>query len=164
MSATPDVKFGIEVTQKPKAANIKSCIQCGKCGAICPLVRNREDYSPTEIVKGTLLGLTDLVLSSETIWLCLTCQACAKVCPAGIKFSEFMEALRDVLMKKGVAQHVLQCRRCGKIFTTTPILNFAGKKLPKEMKPTEEYLMLCPECKPYALLNKSAPWYGKGIV
>ncbi|MEM2546544.1 MAG: hypothetical protein QXM37_02830, partial [Candidatus Bathyarchaeia archaeon] len=64
----------------------------------------------------------------------------------------------------GVTQHVLRCNRCGKTFTTAPILKFAEKKLPKEMKPIEDYLMLCPNCRPYALLKKSAPWYGKGIV
>lgn len=164
MSATPDLRFGSEITQKPGATNIKYCIQCGKCGGICPLVRLREDYSPTEIVKSVLLGLKDVVLSSNNIWLCLSCQACAKVCPAGIKFQDFMEALRKVLIEKGVTQYNLKCRRCGKTFTTTPILEFAGKKLPKEVKVDEEYLMLCPECKPYALLDKTAPWYDKGAI
>jgi heterodisulfide reductase subunit C len=124
----------------------------------------RENYSPIEIVRGVLLGLKDMVLSSDVIWRCLSCKACTDICPAGIKFSDFIESIRKVVMDKGVVQYVLRCKRCGRIFTTTPILELVEKMLPKEVKLDEEYLMLCPNCKPYALLNKSARWYGKGIV
>ncbi|MGB9853314.1 MAG: 4Fe-4S dicluster domain-containing protein [Candidatus Bathyarchaeales archaeon] len=164
MSAIPDLKLGYKITQKIGAESARYCIQCGKCAAICPLVRLREDYSPIEVVKGVSLGLKDMILSSDTIWRCLTCQACTKICPAGVKFQEFMEALRDALIEKGVTQYILRCKRCGKTFTTTPILEFAGKTLPKEVKVDEEYLMLCPECRRYTILSKSARWYGRGIV
>lgn len=164
MSVTPDLKLGLEFTQTAGGGSARRCIQCGKCATICPLVKLREDFSPIEVVKGVLLGLKDMILSSNIIWRCLTCQACTKACPAGIKFPEFMDALREVLIEKGVTQYVLQCTRCGKNFTTTPILEFAGKTLPKEVKVDSEYLILCPECKPYIILNKSARWYGKGIV
>jgi len=164
LSVIPDLKLGSEVMQKLGTASARYCIQCGRCASICPLVRLREDYSPTEVVKGVLLGLKDMVLSSDVVWRCLSCQACTKICPAGVKFPEFMDALRGTLIKKGITQYVLRCKRCGKNFTTTPILEFAEKTLPKEVKVDADYLMLCPECKPYAILNKSARWYGKGIV
>lgn len=164
MSVTPNLRFGLEFARKTKGETARRCIQCGKCATICPLVRLREDFSPIEIVKGVLLGLEDLVLSSDLIWRCLSCQACAKVCPAGIKFPEFIGAVREVLMEKGVTQYYLKCRRCGKAFTTTPVMEFAGKSLPKGVNVDSQYLMLCPDCKPYILLDKSAPWYGKGIV
>lgn len=164
MSVTPDLKFGSEFLQTSSGASARSCIQCGKCAAICPLVRMREKYSPIEIVRGVLLGLKDTVLSSDVIWRCLSCQACTNICPAGIKFSDFIESIRKVVMDKGVIQYVLRCKRCGKIFTTTPISEFVEKLIPENVKIDEEYLMLCPNCKPYVLLNKSARWYGKGIV
>jgi len=164
LSVTPDPKFGLEMLTPQNAANIRGCIQCGKCSSVCPLVRHREHYSPIEVVKSVTLGLKDIVLSSDEIWLCLTCQACTKICPAGIKFQNFMDDLREALKGKGVTDYILRCKRCGKEFTTTPILKFAEKLMPKEVKVYEDYLMLCPQCKAYVLLDKSAPWYGRGII
>lgn len=164
MSVTPDPKFGSEFLQTFSGASARNCIQCGKCAAICPLVKLRENYSPIEIVRGVLLGLKDMLLSSDVIWRCLSCKACAEVCPAGIKFGEFIESIRTVTMDKGVTHYVLRCKRCGRIFTTTPISELVEKMIPKDVKIDEEYLMLCPACKPYNILDKSARWYGKGIV
>lgn len=164
MSVTPDPKLGSEFSQKRGITTVKHCIQCGKCSSVCPLVRHREHYSPIEVIKSVLLGLKDIVISSDEIWLCLSCQACTRICPAGIKFQDFMNVLRGILEGKGVTHYIQRCRRCGREFTTTPVLRFAEKLLPKEIRIDEEYLMLCPDCKAYAILAKSAPWYGKGMV
>ncbi|MCX8178085.1 MAG: hypothetical protein N3F10_07330 [Candidatus Bathyarchaeota archaeon] len=70
------------------------------------LCRDREHYSPIEVIKSVSLGLKDIVLSSDEIWLCLSCQACMGICPAGIKFQDFMNVLRRILGGEGVTHYI----------------------------------------------------------
>lgn len=123
-------------------------------GNALPLVpvRHREHYSPIEVIKNVLLGLKDIAISSDEIWLCLSCQACTRICQAGIKFQGFMNVLKGILEEKGVTHYIKRCRKCGREFTTTPVLRFAEKLLPKEIKVDKEYLMLCPTAKPMPFL------------
>jgi len=75
-----------------------------------------------------------------------------------------MDDLREALKERGITDYILRCKRCGKEFTTTPILKFAEKLVLEEVKVDEDYLMLCPQCKTHVLLEKSAPWYGRGVI
>jgi len=78
LSATPDPKFGLEILTPQNAANIRVCIQCGKCSSVCPLVRHREHYSPIEVIKSVTLGLKDIVLSSDEICCALPARPAQK--------------------------------------------------------------------------------------
>ncbi len=81
--------------------DVKSCYQCGKCSAGCP-VAFAMDYAPRQIIRLLQLGLTDQALKSNTIWLCASCETCSTRCPQGLEPAKLMEALRIVAKKKGL--------------------------------------------------------------
>ncbi len=64
---------------------IKTCYQCGKCTASCPL-RKVSQFSPRIIAKDFLQE----GIQNDKIWQCLTCDLCSSRCPMGIKFSDFV--------------------------------------------------------------------------
>jgi heterodisulfide reductase subunit C2 len=80
------------------------CYQCGKCSAGCPLAAEM-DYPPSLIMRMLQSGgpeLEDKVLTSHTIWLCLSCEACYTRCPMEIDIPTLMDNLRSqsVRLKK----------------------------------------------------------------
>lgn len=88
-----DKKFLKEIASIPGCENIYDCIQCGNCSGICPL-SIYMDYTPRRIIAMTREGFKKEVLSSLTIWLCASCYACIVNCPAGIKITDVMYALK----------------------------------------------------------------------
>ncbi|MFX1449674.1 MAG: (Fe-S)-binding protein [Promethearchaeota archaeon] len=64
---------------------IRTCYQCGKCTASCPL-RKVSDFSPRIIAQDFILDDK----ANDKIWRCLTCDLCSSRCPMGIKFSDFV--------------------------------------------------------------------------
>lgn len=72
------------------------CYQCGKCSAGCPLAAEM-DYPPSVIMRMLQTGrpeLEDKVLSSYSIWLCLSCETCYTRCPMEIDIPTLMDDLR----------------------------------------------------------------------
>ena len=77
--------------------NLRLCYQCGKCSAGCP-VSYAMDLTPRQVMRAIQFGLTDEVLDSSTIWLCLSCQVCTARCPREIDIAKVMEALRHLAL------------------------------------------------------------------
>ena len=75
---------------------IKTCYQCGKCTASCPL-RKVSLFSPRIIAQDFILNEE----VSDKIWRCLTCDLCSSRCPMGIKFSDFVLEQRINSFQKG---------------------------------------------------------------
>ncbi len=77
--------------------NVAHCYQCGKCTAGCVLAPDM-DYPPSYIMR--LLQTGDegnyrKVLSSEAIWLCLSCENCIARCPKEVDIPQVMDYLRE---------------------------------------------------------------------
>ena len=68
-----DPKFKYEVAKEPGGEGLGYCFQCGKCTATCPIRRVESIYKPRQILRAALLGLREIVLSSDVIWLCAKC-------------------------------------------------------------------------------------------
>src|SRR4030043_949256 len=81
--------------------NIYACYQCGKCSAGCPLVEHM-DILPHTIIRLIQLGCENEVLDSKTIWFCSSCLQCMAKCPKGVDLAKIMDALRAVLLRKGI--------------------------------------------------------------
>ena len=84
--------------------DVRACYQCGKCTAGCPLAP-AMDLMPNQILRLLQVGEYDEALKSRTIWQCASCLTCAARCPKSVDPARVMDALRTILMRKGL-QHV----------------------------------------------------------
>lgn len=98
-----DPGFKYEVAAEPGGAGIKACFSCAACSARCPVGGHREAYDPRRIIRMTLLGLRDEVLSSPLIWLCSACYSCQEVCPQQVRFTEVLTAIKNLASRAGYA-------------------------------------------------------------
>ncbi len=86
-----------------------NCTRCGSCINYCPVysVTLWEHYSPRgRIILSQLFELDDVV--KKSLFTCLTCGYCEKVCSSGVKFTEEIERVRESLVSEGyfVEKHV----------------------------------------------------------
>jgi heterodisulfide reductase subunit D len=78
-----------------------SCLECGKCTAVCPISRFNSSYSPRRLVaSGVFYGAGDLV-SDTLLWSCLTCQLCSQRCPVDVRYSDYMRDVRAEAVRQG---------------------------------------------------------------
>jgi len=77
------------------------CYQCRRCTSGCPLTAHM-DYTPAQIIHAIRLGLKDLVLNSNTYWLCLACGTCTARCPQETGLYTIMDALANLAIKEGI--------------------------------------------------------------
>ncbi|MFH2104383.1 MAG: (Fe-S)-binding protein [Chloroflexota bacterium] len=74
------------------------CLDCGKCGATCPVSRweTRRHTSPRTLIEKSLHRGIDAVMDEPLFWSCLTCRRCSETCPSSVHFSEFICEARDL--------------------------------------------------------------------
>ncbi len=87
--------FLAEIDRIPGGDRLRRCIQCGTCTASCP-VSYAMDLTPRELVAYFRAGVIDVILRSRTIWVCASCYQCTTRCPAGIKITDLLYALKRV--------------------------------------------------------------------
>ncbi len=76
------------------------CLKCGLCQSVCPTfkVMRQEHYSPrgrVQIIKHYLDG--DLQIThdfEEAILSCILCDACASLCPSGVRIDRLFRNMR----------------------------------------------------------------------
>jgi heterodisulfide reductase subunit C len=100
-----------EICAIPGGEGIRLCIQCGTCTASCPNA-DLMDHAPSELIAMTRAGMKEEVLSSNAMWLCLSCYLCVVRCPRDIKITRLMHVLESLAAKNGLSN-----RR-----TTTPVI------------------------------------------
>jgi heterodisulfide reductase subunit C len=87
------------------SVNVNRCYQCGKCSAGCA-VSEEMDYPPSRVMRMLQTNETENyreILSSESIWLCVSCQNCLSRCPMEIDIPHLMDYLREkALLEKTV--------------------------------------------------------------
>ncbi|MDA8137120.1 MAG: 4Fe-4S dicluster domain-containing protein, partial [Desulfobacteraceae bacterium] len=79
-------------------------LTCGECCSVCPAFFEGEVFSPMKILRMTVLGLIDSLLSSPSIWLCLGCQRCAEVCSQNLSIFQVIQRLQLMAVEKSVVQ------------------------------------------------------------
>lgn len=93
--------FLTEVDRIPGGERLRRCIQCGTCTGSCP-VSYVMDYTPREILALFRAGDIDSILRSRTIWVCASCYQCTARCPANIKITDLLYALKRVAFEQRV--------------------------------------------------------------
>jgi len=89
-----------EVKATPGGENILECIQCGMCTGSCPMAGEME-FPPRKTIAMIRAGMRDEVLSSNSMWFCLSCYLCTCRCPRGVKPTEMAHALESLAIQDG---------------------------------------------------------------
>lgn len=100
-----DPDFKHEIAKEPGGENIKVCFGCGICTATCPIREIDTRYNPRKIIRMAILGMRERVLKSDFIWLCSTCYACTERCPQDVKFTNIINAIKNIAVKEGYIHH-----------------------------------------------------------
>ncbi|TFF89759.1 MAG: hypothetical protein EU548_06485 [Promethearchaeota archaeon] len=95
-----DHSLRYEISEKVGAKTLLKCIQCGVCSSGCT-VSEYIDLQPHRVVASLLLGLKDVILSSNAIWTCSLCHRCTERCPKGVDYSFILALLRNMAAKEG---------------------------------------------------------------
>ncbi len=96
-----DRQFLNLVKEMSGCEDIDRCIQCGTCSSSCPM-SVYMDYPPRKIIAMVKEGFKEEALGSFTIWLCSSCYTCQVRCPANIKITDVMYALKRMAIEKRV--------------------------------------------------------------
>lgn len=106
-ATAPQTPFGAgedflqRLYQAPDGEKLKTCLQCGVCGASCPF-GPATDYTPRQVIALLRAGMVDRALSSSAAWMCTSCFTCSLRCPAGIYLSDVLiPALREEVLASG---------------------------------------------------------------
>lgn len=126
---------------------IKKCIKCGNCQAVCPVFG--ETRTESGVARGKI-RLANAILKNEVeinpeigkrLDLCLACGACSSNCPSGVKYQEIILAARDEIAKnskpslKKLVSEPWKSPIVYKIMGNRKLLHFFLKSAGKASKP-----------------------------
>jgi heterodisulfide reductase subunit C len=76
-------------------SRLEMCIQCGTCGGSCPSAMDM-DHTPRDLFAMIRAGMRDMVLQSNTPWMCVSCYHCAVRCPQDVHIPDVMYTLKSM--------------------------------------------------------------------
>lgn len=82
------------------------CYQCGTCASSCPVAKITPNFNPREVIRLSLLGEKEEVLSGEAIWLCCSCYNCQERCPQKVEVADVIYTLRNIAFEKGYTPEI----------------------------------------------------------
>lgn len=94
-----------EQVQRNSGVNVLKCMRCGKCSGTCPNYDVME-YHPHQFVNMVENNQVELLLKSESLYMCLTCFACVERCPRGVEPGKLVEAIRLEAVRKKENNHL----------------------------------------------------------
>ena len=95
-----DPGFRDEIKSMPNGDELNACFACSTCTAACPIA-NIWKYKPHQLIRMIILGMRDEVLSSEEIWLCLTCFQCQERCPQKVRVTDIFFDCKNLAAEEG---------------------------------------------------------------
>jgi len=63
-------------------------------------------FNPRELIKLSLLGEKDEVISGDAIWLCCSCYNCQERCPQKVEIADVIYALRNIALEEGYIPNI----------------------------------------------------------
>ncbi len=103
LMTTPKTFRDEVMDETPNGRRLENCIQCGTCGGSCPNGAEM-DYTPRGIFALLLADEKEKVLSSNTMWQCVSCYFCTSRCPHNIPITDVMYTLKRISMREGKAK------------------------------------------------------------
>jgi heterodisulfide reductase subunit C len=62
------------------------------------------NYTPRCLIALVIAGQRERVLSSNTMWCCVSCYACTTRCPQNVPVTDVMYALKRISLREGLAK------------------------------------------------------------
>lgn len=81
------------------------CMRCGKCSGTCPSYDEME-YHPHQFVYMVEKGEIEKLMSSPSIFKCLSCFACVERCPRDVEPAKLVEAIRLLVIRQQGNNHL----------------------------------------------------------
>jgi len=118
-----DSKFREEIKSMPNGEELSACFACSTCTAACPIA-NMWKYKPHQLIRMILLGMKEEVLTSDEIWLCLTCYQCQERCPQKVRVTDIFFDCKNLAAEEGhippnVAVLAKELLTKGQLYTVT---------------------------------------------
>jgi len=93
--------FVTSLYKTPQGERIQTCIQCGTCSGVCPF-GYLMDFPPGRMIATLRADLFEEILTTDTVWMCVSCYACAKFCPRNIPLTTgLMTRAKEELLLTG---------------------------------------------------------------
>src|SRR4030065_874078 len=100
--------FFISLYKGENGERFRACLQCGSCSGVCPVGR-LMDYPASRMSAGLRADEFDLVMETDTVWMCVSCYACAQICPSKIPITAgLMTRTKEELVLAGNVPSELQ--------------------------------------------------------
>ena len=96
-----DPHFKYEIMKEKGGEKIVNCFACNTCTLSCPVRAVDDEYNPRSIIRLSLRGAKDEVLSSSFIWLCSSCYLCYERCPQDVRITDLMDAIKNIAARCG---------------------------------------------------------------
>ena len=100
-----NVQLLTETALRISGVNPKKCMKCGKCSGTCPNY-DKMEYHPHQFVSMIENGDVEPLLSSDSLYKCLTCFACVERCPRGVEPAKLVEAVRLINIRRQGNNHL----------------------------------------------------------
>ena len=86
-----------DLQKRLSRAGALTCLECGKCTAVCPISRKSDGFSPRRLLARAIATSDVSALQGESLYSCLTCMACDPVCPSGISMTYVIKEIRGAV-------------------------------------------------------------------
>jgi quinone-modifying oxidoreductase subunit QmoC len=93
----PDAEF-IHGVLAGGGADLKKCMQCATCSAVCSLAAEERPFPRRQVVEAQW-GMKDQLLGDPAVWLCHNCGDCTTRCPRGARPGDIMGAIRQQIIQ-----------------------------------------------------------------
>lgn len=142
---TADLREDIQALMETNYLNL--CVECGKCSAVCPMVKLYGEYVHNRGTRSVVerLCFDPDGIDDEALWYCWACTQCTFFCPSGVDFQSFMTGFRQLLLSHGYSEHAYSCKVCGAYLMPKRQLQVLEATL--KVNKSSELLYECPNCK-----------------
>ena len=79
----------------------QACFTCSECSGCCPIICDGDVFDPQRIIRMVNLGLSDELLQTPAIWLCLGCQRCTEACSQTVSGYDIIRRLQLKAIEMG---------------------------------------------------------------
>lgn len=101
-----DYTLKTRLHQAVQSQTFSFCYNCKTCTNACPVMdvydkpQEALGLLPHQIMQGLSWGLTDLVMSSRMLWVCLGCYRCQEQCPQGVQITDVFYQLKNLAINQ----------------------------------------------------------------